>query len=161
MAAFRNICWWLVFLAAGIVLQLFVPGLDALLAGVVIVTQEKDYRTMVWLVPVILLLQEGMGSQYWGASFVTLACFFLLWRLTLSLSLVSRAAFTVLISLGMGGVRLAQEWIFAILQNEARPFEAMLTDAVIQGVWLLAAWPLLTRLRRPRVHDEKKSSSEA
>ena len=45
MQAVRNIFWWLCFVALGICVQSLVPCLDALVVGLVILLQERDYKT--------------------------------------------------------------------------------------------------------------------
>ena len=47
-------------MACAIVLQAAVPGLDVLTVGLIILLQERDYKNMLWLLPVFILLQEGM-----------------------------------------------------------------------------------------------------
>ncbi|MBQ1330264.1 MAG: hypothetical protein IIY31_01270, partial [Desulfovibrio sp.] len=82
MAKLRSVLWWLAFACAGIVAELYAPRLDALAAGLLVMLEEKDYKTLVWFLPLAVLLQEGMGTTYFGATValyaVFLACYFLL-----------------------------------------------------------------------------------
>ena len=59
MRTLRSIAWWAFFMACAIVLQAAVPGLDVLTVGLIILLQERDYKNMLWLLPVFILLQEG------------------------------------------------------------------------------------------------------
>ena len=56
MQAVRNIFWWLCFVALGICVQSLVPCLDALVVGLVILLQERDYKNLCWLLPLLLAL---------------------------------------------------------------------------------------------------------
>ena len=70
MSKFRNICWWFFFIAAAICLQALAPGLDVLAVGIIILLQERDYKNMLWLLPLFVLLQEGMGTRVFGGVIV-------------------------------------------------------------------------------------------
>ena len=70
MQAVRNIFWWLCFVALGICVQSLVPCLDALVVGLVILLQERDYKNLCWLLPLFVLLQEGIGTSPFGATIV-------------------------------------------------------------------------------------------
>ena len=59
MQAVRNIFWWLCFVALGICVQSLVPCLDALVVGLVILLQERDYKNLCWLLPLFVLLQDA------------------------------------------------------------------------------------------------------
>ena len=81
MRLLQNIFWWLAFLFGGIILQLYVPGLDALIVGIILVSLERDYKTMVWLVPAVVILQEGMGTGLFGSSVAWYTALVLLYKL--------------------------------------------------------------------------------
>ena len=70
MSKLRSLAWWLCFMAGAIVLQAAVPGLDVLTVGLIIMLQERDYKNMLWLLPLFILLQEGMGTRPCGAVIV-------------------------------------------------------------------------------------------
>ena len=141
MRLLQNIFWWLAFLFGGIILQLYVPGLDALIVGIILVSLERDYKTMVWLVPAVVILQEGMGSLSFGFSMFYIGSFFLL------------------VSLCMGLLHGFYSWFFATLQNVPFDMNVIVHDGVLQTFYILVAWPMLGRLRRLVVHDEKKAES--
>lgn len=148
MLLVQNIFWWLAFLFCGIILQLYVPGLDALVVGIILVTRERDYKTMVWLVPAVVILQEGMGSLSFGFSIFYIASFFLLHRLSMAIALASRLVFYLLVSAGMGCLHSFYAWFFATLQNVPFDENRIIHDGVLQTFYILVAWPVLGRLRR-------------
>ena len=159
MHLLQNIFWWLAFLFCGIILQLYVPGLDALIVGIILVSLERDYKTMVWLVPAVVILQEGMGSLSVGFSMFYVASFFRLCRLFRGIALAAKGAFYLLISLGMGLLHSFYSWFFATLQNVPFDMNVIVHDGVLQTFYILVAWPILGRLRRLVGHDEKKAES--
>ena len=62
----RNAVWWALFLFPAIIMQRFFPGVDFLLAGLLLTLQERRYADLVWLLPLLVILQEGMGTREFG-----------------------------------------------------------------------------------------------
>ncbi|MDO5536152.1 MAG: hypothetical protein Q4F72_01275 [Desulfovibrionaceae bacterium] len=147
MAAFANTLWWVAFLVAGIIVQAALPGLDALLLGLILIAEEKDYRTMVWFVPSVILLQEGMGTQPFGAAMVCVTLCLILFRMCARMAMASRAGFVLLLSLSCGGVRILVDWFFANLEGLPYAMEELIAGGVHQSVYLLAGWEILRRVR--------------
>lgn len=81
MSKLRSLAWWLCFMAGAIVLQAAVPGLDVLTVGLIIMLQERDYKNMLWLLPLFILLQEGMGTRPFGAVIVWYAAVVLMFKM--------------------------------------------------------------------------------
>ena len=81
MNKLRSLVWWLCFMAGAIVLQAAVPGLDVLTVGLIILLQERDYKNMLWLLPLFILLQEGMGTRPFGAVIVWYATVVLMFKM--------------------------------------------------------------------------------
>ena len=132
MAKLRSVLWWLAFACAGIVAELYAPRLDALAAGLLVMLEEKDYKTLVWFF---------------------LACYFLL----SVLHSASKFIFICALSLALGAARLLLWRLFAVLQGfPDDPAEAMRIGCM-QACYLPCAWLLLSSLRRPRQrHDDRQ-----
>ena len=81
MSKLRSLAWWLCFMAGAIVLQAAVPGLDVLTVGLIIMLQERDYKNMLWLLPLFILLQEGMGTRPFGTVIVWYAAVILMFKM--------------------------------------------------------------------------------
>jgi hypothetical protein len=62
----RNLCWWVGFLFLAIALQRVFPGVDFLLAGFLLTLQERRYMDLIWVLPLLVILQEGMGTREFG-----------------------------------------------------------------------------------------------
>ncbi|MDR2696773.1 MAG: hypothetical protein LBC79_10410 [Deltaproteobacteria bacterium] len=62
----RNACWWGGFLVPAIILQRLFPGVDFLLAGLLLTLQERRYADLLWVLPLLVILQEGMGTREFG-----------------------------------------------------------------------------------------------
>ena len=79
----RNAVWWGVFLFPAVTLQRLLPGVDFLLVGFLITLQERRYADLIWVLPLLIVLQEGMGTQEFGVVllwYVVVAAVFFLGR---------------------------------------------------------------------------------
>lgn len=113
MSKFRNIVWWLCFIVLAVGLQALAPGLDVLAAGLIILLQERDYKNMLWLLPLFLLLQEGMGTRVFGAAIVWYAAVIALFKLGRWLFEVENFIFVFLLSACLGAAYYAVAWLMA------------------------------------------------
>ena len=62
--------FWFFYTIACIWLHSFLPGLDCFAPALIVSLHLKHYRTVFWLGPVWLLINEGVGSFAFGASLV-------------------------------------------------------------------------------------------
>ena len=115
MQAVRNIFWWLCFVALGICVQSLVPCLDALVVGLVILLQERDYKNLCWLLPLFVLLQEGIGTSPFGATIVWYALVCLIYRLLRWLLGLGNFFLVLLLSICLGGACFGLGWLFSPL----------------------------------------------
>ena len=113
----RQIVWWICFIILGLCVQSLAPGLDALAVGLLIILQEEDYRDMLWLLPLFILLQEGMGSRPFGSIIVWYAATIVMFKIGRWLFDTKNFLFMFLLSASLGGVYFAVDWLMAPLQN--------------------------------------------
>lgn len=156
MQHIRNILWWITVLILGMIIQVICPRLDALVPGALIAMQEKDYRTMVWLIPLIIMLQEGTGTQHFGASILWFAGFFFFFHLWKSMTAASTGLFILALSVTMGALRALIAVLFAILQQYPFSTTEVLQDSILEAVYIPVAWYILSRLR----HTANETSHE-
>jgi hypothetical protein len=147
MSFVRNIFWWLLFTACAIVVQAFVPGLDALSVGVVLLLQEKDYRNLLWLLPFFIVLQEGMGTRPFSSVLLWYTAILLFFRLGRWLLNVRSFFFVMLLSIFMGASYFAVEWFMAPLQQLDFNFDRTMHKCLIQTLFLPCAWLVLLQTR--------------
>ncbi|MBQ3059303.1 MAG: hypothetical protein IJD16_03185 [Desulfovibrio sp.] len=148
MKLFRNIFWWLSFMVMAIAVQSCIPGLDVLVLGLIILLQEEDYKNMLWLLPLFIFLQEGMGSRNFGVSIVWYAVVFVLFTLGRWLFEVGNFLFVFLLSTCLGAAYLGVAWLMAPVQNIPFNMQEMLDVSLIQALFLPFAWWLLVMTRR-------------
>lgn len=153
MKNFRSILWWLCFIAGAIALQAAVPGLDVLTVGLIILLQERDYKNMLWLLPLFILIQEGMGTRAFGAVIVWYAAVILLFKMGRWLFEVENFIFVFLLSACLGAAYYAVAWLMAPLQNLPFNVQDTMDTSLIQAIFVPFAWRLLVATRRRNPDD--------
>ena len=153
MSRLRNVLWWLGFCACAVALQTAVPGLDALVVGLVILLQERDYKNMLWLLPLFVLLQEGMGTRIFGGIIVWYAAVIALFKLGRWLFEVENFIFVFLLSSCLGGAYYGVSWLMAPLQDLPFNVRDTLDKSLIQALYVPFAWRLLVAVRPGNRHE--------
>ena len=144
----RNLCWWALFISAAIVLQAFVPSLDVLVAGLLILLQERDYKNMFWLLPLFISLQEGMGTRFFGGTVVWYAMVIVLFKLGQWLFEVKSFIFVFLLSACLATPGYVIDWLMAPLQNLTFNIQETLDKSLVQALFLPVAWRVLSMTRQ-------------
>lgn len=155
MKKMGNIFWWVCFIFISIIIQAFVPGLDALVVGLIILLQERDYKNLLWLLPLFILLQEGLGTRVFGTSIVLYVATFLLFRIGRWLFEVENFVFIFLLSSCAGAAYFGIYWLMAPLQDKIFSYEGTMDACLIQALYIPLAWRLFVSLR-PQVNDAEE-----
>ncbi len=141
----RMCIWWMLFISASILLQAAIPALDVLVIGLVLVLQERRYKDLLWLLPVLILVQEGMGSRAFGGMILWYFLVIVLFAVGRWLFEVQNILFVLLMSIFMGGMHFVLVYLLAPLQDMYVNVEALAYESAIQAVfvplaWLITAW---------------------
>ena len=153
----RQVLWWLAFVAMAICLQSLVPGLDALVVGLLVLLQEEDYRDMIWLLPLFTLLQEGMGTRPFGSIIVWYAATVVMYKVGRWLFNTKSFLFMFLLSACLGGAYFLVAWLMAPLQNMAFNVEDALNKSLAQALFLPFAWRGIVALRKSDMKEEEEA----
>lgn len=138
----------------GICVQSLAPGLDALAVGLLIMLQEEDYRNMLWLLPLFILLQEGMGSRPFGSIIVWYAATIVMFKIGRWLFDTKNFLFMFLLSASLGGVYFAVDWLMAPLQNLNFNVEDAMNKSLSQALFLPFAWRLARATRKVDIQKD-------
>ena len=152
MSALRDIIWWLCFLAAAVGIQAWIPGLDVMTVGLIILLQERDYKNMLWLLPLFILLQEGMGTRVFGGVIVWYMAVIVLFRMGRWLFEAENFLFIFLLSACLGAAYFAVAWLMAPLQDLPFNVQDTLDKSLIQAIFIPFAWKLLVATRHGKAH---------
>lgn len=155
MNRWQNLAWWLCFIAIAICVQALAPGVDVLLVGFIILLQEDDWWGMLWLVPLFVLLQEGMGTRPFGSIIVWYAAAVALFKLGKWFFDAKNFMFIFILSACLGGCCFVLEWLMAPLQNLPFDTGAALDKSIIQAIFMPFAWRMLVFIR-PRQETEEE-----
>lgn len=153
MKIWVNIGWWACFIIVAICAQALAPGLDVLVVGLIILLQERDWKGILWLLPLFLLLQEGMGTRPFGAAIVWYAATIIIFRLGRWLFETENFMFIFLLSACLGGAYYGVAWLMAPLQNLSFNVEDTLDKSLLQAIFMPFAWRLFMAMR-PSKHVE-------
>lgn len=156
MKRWKNVAWWLCFTVLAVCVEAVAPGLDAMVVGLIILLQEDDYRDMLWLAPLFILLQEGMGTRPFGAIIVWYAAVAGIFIIGRWLFQTKNFLFMFLLSACLGAAYFGLAWVMDPLQNRPFNLEETLDNSLIQALFIPFAWILLTRLRPRAAEDEEK-----
>ncbi|MFT4300295.1 MAG: hypothetical protein QM579_00930 [Desulfovibrio sp.] len=152
MSTLRNIIWWLCFLAAAVGIQAAVPGLDVMTVGLIILLQERDYKNMFWLLPLFILLQEGMGTRTFGGVIVWYVAVIALFRMGRWLFEAENFLFIFLLSACLGAAYYGVAWLMAPLQDLPFNVQDILDKSLIQAIFIPVAWKILVATRHGKGH---------
>lgn len=148
--------WWLCFMVLAICAQALVPGVDVLVVGLIILLQEKDWRGMLWLLPLFVLLQEGMGTRPFGSIIVWYAATVVIFKLGRWLFETENFLFIFLLSACLGAAYYGVVWLMAPLDNVPFNVEDTLDKSLLQAIFMPFAWRMLTATRRSRIEEEQE-----
>lgn len=154
----HSIGWWLCFMALAICAQALVPGVDVLVVGLIILLQEKDWRGMLWLLPLFILLQEGMGTRPFGSIIVWYAATVVIFKLGRWLFETENFLFIFLLSACLGATYYGVVWLMAPLDNLPFNVEDTLDKSLMQAIFMPFAWRMLTATRRSHIEEEQEET---
>lgn len=143
----RDAAFWICFIILAICVQAMAPGLDVLVVGLIILLQEEDYRAMLWLLPLFILLQEGMGTRPFGSMIVWYAAVVFIFTAGRWLFEAGNFIFVFLLSACLGLAYFGVAWLMAPLQNLTLDIGDTVDKALVQAIFMPFAWRMLRALR--------------
>ncbi len=144
----RNLTWWLGFFYVGICLQNALPGLDVLVIGLLIALQERRWLQLAWVLPALVLVQEGGGTLDFGASVLWYAAVIALFFVGHWLFAVENLLFMFLLSAFMGIAHLGVVHLMAALQSAPLDSAILLDESILQALFIVFAWRFSSFTRR-------------
>ena len=150
----RNAVWWALFLFPAILLQRFFPGVDFLLAGFLLTLQERRYADMPWVLPLLVILQEGMGTREFGVVllwYMVVAAVFLLGRWLFD---VDNFLYTILFSAALAVCYFAVAFLMSPLYAVPVDAHNLLDESAHLALLLPVCWKLAQYTRRWAYADD-------
>ena len=147
----KNIAFWLLFLAAGIWAQRFLPGVDMFAPGILASLQEKRPAQTLWLTIIAIFIQEGVGTLNFGVAIVWYLSVFIIYFIGRWLFEAENVLFIFLLSVCLGGVHFGLLSSMQILQGISVSRPSLPVESLLQVVVFLSAWWIVKRFRKPWV----------
>ena len=110
---------------------------------------------MLWLLPLFILLQEGMGTRPFGAVIVWYAAVVLMFKMGRWLFEVENFIFVFLLSACLGAAYYGVAWLMSPLQNLPFDVQGTLDRSLIQAIFVPFAWRLLVATRHWNPNDQE------
>ena len=144
----RNFFWWGLFLFPAITLQRFFPGVDFLLVGFLLTLQERRYTDLIWVLPLLVILQEGMGTREFGVVllwYIVVAAVFALGRWLFD---VENFLYAFLFSACLASCYFAVAFLMSPLYAVPADVYRLLDESVHLALLLPICWKLAQYTRR-------------
>ncbi len=148
MSKFANICFWLAMTYVGLIVQMFIPRIDALVPEIIYLLQEKSYKTLIWLMPIIILLQEGLGTRPFGGSIVWYTIIYLIYRLGERFFTSDTFVFVFFLSAACGSAYYGFNVLLAPLQDLEVDSQLLMDLSFLQAIYVPFALYICKYLRR-------------
>ncbi len=152
-----NIAWWAAFFAVGIFMQRAMPGMDVLVAGLLVALQERKGWQIFWIALLLIILQEGMGTLEFGASLLRyplVVCVFFIGRWLFE---TRNVLFVLLLSVCIGVVHLGVVLLISRLQYIAVDLPVLFDESVAQALLVSVVWKVVSLMRRSVVLHENSA----
>ncbi len=144
----RLILWWLLFSPLAILGQTIFSGIDMLVIGLILTLQENRYKDLLWLLPLLVLFQEGVGSREFGAMVLWYFMVIVLFMIGRWLFEVQNLLFILLLFCSLGIAHFVLVYTMAPLQDLAININQLIDESLLQAVLLPPLWKLTSLTRR-------------
>lgn len=148
-SALRPAIWWTFFTAMCIWIQSFISGIDCFGPAVLVLMHLQRYREAVWLTPVWILINEGVGSLAFGCSLLwfggLILTFLFLCQFLSSSNIIFLLSLSLLAGVGQSGIIV----LMASLQEIIIPFERIVVQGILSAFLFPVLWfGMLTAFKR-------------
>ncbi len=145
---FAALLWWICFFIIAIITQSLIVGLDALVIGLVIALQERRYKDLLWILPMFIILQEGIGSRDFGGMILWYAMIIIVFIIGRWLFEVQNVLFVLLMAICLGCLNFLLVYILAPLQDLVVDIQFLTRESIYQAVFVPFAWWIASITRR-------------
>ncbi len=132
--------WWILFFCISIIFQASIPSLDALVIGLILVLQEKRYKDLLWLLPLLIFIQEGIGSRDFGGMLLWYAIVVILFIIGRWLFEVQNMLFVMLMAVCLGSAHFVLVYMLAPLQDLPVNLAILIEESIYQAIFVAPAW---------------------
>lgn len=132
--------WWLIFILSAVALQPLLPGLDFLLPLFIVALQEDNPLQLLWVSPILILIQEGTGTMGFGATLLWYSAAVVLFFLGRWLFEVENFMFIFLLSACLGASHYLIFNLINTLQTVPVDSQRLFDESVFQALLTPLIW---------------------
>ncbi len=144
----RLCIWWVLFVPVSIYMQAALPSVDVLVIGLIITLQEERYKDLIFALPILIIIQEGIGSREFGGAILWYSIVIILFFWGRWLFEVQNTHFVMLLSICLGVAHFLLVFLLAPLQNLEVNMHQLVTENALQIVFMPFAWWLTSFTRK-------------
>lgn len=144
----NNIFWWGLYFFCAIWLQAVIPGLDALVPGLIVSLQERNFRQIFAIFGLCTLIQEGVGTLDFGASLLWYSTVVFIFFLGRWLFETENLVFIFMLSACIGVSHYAIVRAMCALQFIPVNEPLLLDESSLQGLLTPVLWKIASLTRR-------------
>ena len=144
----KNVAFWLLYLVVGVWAQRFVPGVDMLAPGILVSLQEKRTTQTLWLLLILVLIQEGTGTFVFGAAILWYVSMLIIYFAGRWMFETENFLFISLLGLCFGGAHLVIVNAMQILQELGEIRRTLPLESLIQAFVFPLLWLAVRQLRK-------------
>ncbi len=141
--SWRSCFFWLALFAVAIFGQYLFSGLDVLCIGLIWTLHDGRWSRLLWLLPVLIVVQEGGGSMAFGTSILWYLCMLGVFVLGRCLFAVESIVFMILFSLAMGFIHFVLLNFMTDLQHIDVSSGTILHGSIFQACCIFVLWGLV------------------
>ena len=156
MIGLANIFFWLSLTALAIIIEMYLPKIDAMVPILILLLQERNYKTMLWLLPIFILLQEGLGTRFFGGSIVWYVLICTLFKIGERFFDTATFMFVFFLSAATGFAYYLLNLLWAPLQNFEVQIQQLIDSSLLQAIFIPVGWLIVKRFRP---HEEENQPS--
>lgn len=140
--------FWIVFIIVAVWLQLFIPGTDFFLPGIVLCLQRERFLHAAGLMLVALLIQEGTGSLVFGAGVLRYGGLAVMFFLGRSLFEARSPVFILLLAVAFTLSQMIILQTMAGLQSMTTQGDRLAMEGIAVFATILLGWWILDAVYR-------------
>jgi hypothetical protein len=138
-----NITYWLVLTACCIWLESFLPGVHVFAPAVIVCLQTRRLQSLVWLLLLWVVIQEGVGSLAFGGTVFFYFGLILFFFLAQSFFAVHSPVFILGLSAFCGLMHLFELLLMTSLQELTVPMNQIVTESLLNSALFPVIWGLI------------------
>ena len=140
MSLLIQVVYWCFFIIVALFIQFFIPGVDIMLVGLLIIIPERKILQTILLFCIFIILQEATGILTFGLLLLEYSVLILSFFIGRTIFAVGTFSFVFLLSLFISFVYFVLIQIFGALQGIYVSPTSVMYDSILQALLVPLVW---------------------